>query len=165
MERENVPVVNPMGKDDHLACCPYCGWKNRFLVDGGKARKITRERDGFIQHIVHRKDNRKCEWCGKEFVIDFGEDTYTIYNPPKKENSYQRCLAKYESLWRYNFKIVFTNFGSDDQDETCYVENENIDYGYILTDPYANDFYKDPLNVIKLGEAYADHEVYPNFKG
>ena len=164
MKKENVPIVEPIGKDEHSVYCPFCGSEHWFPEKGGKIEEITRERDGFVQRIKHRRDDVVCEDCGNEYIIDFGEESYTIYNPPKIINSNQELLSKFESKWHYNFEIIISDLQPKIKDKIYKVECENDGYSFLLSSPLRGA-YKDPLEILKLGETYADTEVYPNFTG
>ena len=164
MKKEQVPIVEPAGKEEHIAYCPYCKTEHWFPDKSENIEKTTIEGDGFTQYIEHRREDVVCEACGEKYTIDFGEDKYTIYTPPQLVNSCQKRLSKFESKWHYDFEIIITELLSIRQ-EAYKVECEKDEYSCLLINPFMDDMYKKPLEILKLGKACADHEVYPNFQG
>lgn len=161
MKEEHGPIVNVIDKEVYYVHCPYCGHIRCFGTNRRQGKKTEHSGEGFTRTIEHATEDVVCDSCGNKFTIDYGENSYTIYDPPMRKNGFQSVLAKFESELEYNFEIVFSDlpdFGGD----TYTVESENDEYSFLLLFPFREDLYKKPYEIITLAKAHADREVYPN---
>ncbi len=162
MKEEHGPIVNVIGKEIYYVHCPFCGHEYCFGTNRRQGKVSRHSGNGFTQTVEHATEDVVCEDCGNEYTIDFGENRYTIFNPPRPRDSIRKVFAKFESALDYNFEIVVTDwpeFGG----ETYTVESEKDEYSFLVLMPFVNDLYKKPYEIIQIAKAHADTEVYPNF--
>ena len=155
-----IPVVRPIQKETYTVHCPICGREKWFSAYGKDVVQTKNIGADFVEYVTHRVDDVVCESCGREYYIDFGRETYTVYNPPKRKNSYQKCLTKFESHLHYNFELVASQV-YEDEAEIFTVHCEREDYNFLIWDPFKDGLYKSPEKILELAKAHADRELYP----
>ena len=114
---EEKKVVKLQEKESwHLAhVCPHCGSRNTTVNQRPVEKKTTHIEDGFYpgdREVYHEMADCKCNRCLKEYIVDYGESTYDVYDKSilmfNSETGKIFCFAKYRSKMHYDFGFYAT---------------------------------------------------------
>lgn len=155
---KKVPVVKPIEKGTYYVYCPYCGCKHTFYADKKVIEEAVYKEDGYTRIVQEMKAKSLCNNCGTKFIVDFGKSTYTVYDMPIRKN-YQKYWTEFESDWYYDFKIIV--YEPNELHLAYMVECEKDEFSYLLMDPYMDNIYMKPKQILELGMAHADTALYP----
>ena len=114
---EEKKVVYLQEKESwHLAyVCPHCGSRKTIVKQRPVEKKTTHIEDGFYpgdEEVYHEMADCKCNHCLKEYIVDYGESTYDVYDKSismvNSETGEIFCFAEYRSKMDYDFGFYAT---------------------------------------------------------
>ncbi|MBR6034113.1 MAG: hypothetical protein IKP28_05220 [Clostridia bacterium] len=133
--------------------CPFC--KCRHVLDRANniiAEKVI-QREDYTRTTETMLENVTCSECGRKYIVDFGRSEYTIYDPARYRNGYERLLAEFHSDWYYDFDVIATRI--PESGWWYHVEWQYEHFGFTIHPFFCDSYWKDPQQVLaKAKEKY-----------
>ncbi len=120
------------------ALCPYCGSISTIINDRPAQITKTRNEDNYYpgdKEIYYEMADAKCKDCSKEYVIDYGESSYLIYDTSESVNNPGDivCYSKYESEMHQDFGIYSTQNPENESETIFFIKSERDRFPMFIT--------------------------------
>lgn len=138
MEEKKIIKLRDKGSWHLEHVCPHCGSRKTTVRQRPVQKEITRNKDNYYPgdvEIYHEIADCKCKDCLKEYLVDFGESSYIVYDKPVSRCNTGEviCFAEYKSEMHYNFGLYAAEQPDNESELIYFMKYEHDRFPIFIT--------------------------------